>query len=228
MRRLITALVELAVLAGIVGAGVWLLLSHPIGKDEAEATLAGALFGGAAVLLGNVINRIYERNKRTTDEEERRKKLKALIAAELVNLMNELTFTKELMDAAIKTINAGGMPPGQVHLVDYIPSGIPLTERLGVEMLLLSEPAIDALTTLSRGIAQTGKAMKQDAPLAGAIGGLSLLIARRLSDNLGQDLTNLRDAFLHVAPQRKVLLPGQDVPVPVVEYLANAALPAAN
>jgi hypothetical protein len=53
---------------------------------EAIATLVGALFGGAALLLGNWINRFNEYRKAHEALEERISKLKAMIGAELVNV----------------------------------------------------------------------------------------------------------------------------------------------
>ncbi len=76
---------------------------------EAIATLVGALFGGAALLLGNWINRWNERSKACKDLEERVSKLKAMIVAEsIVNVACGLIDAKEMMDAAVRTAKADG------------------------------------------------------------------------------------------------------------------------
>ncbi|MDE1894280.1 MAG: hypothetical protein KGM46_11545 [Pseudomonadota bacterium] len=76
-------MIEVAVFIFAVAIGLVLAVCRPWGLDQAAAaTLAGALFGGAAVVLGNGLNRWEDWRKR----KNRVKSLKTLIAAELVDV----------------------------------------------------------------------------------------------------------------------------------------------
>lgn len=70
--------------------------------------LAGALFGGAGLLLGNWINRFNDRLKASKEQTAEVGKLKAMIAAELIDMACGLISAKQLIDAAIVNLEAGG------------------------------------------------------------------------------------------------------------------------
>lgn len=212
---------ELVLFVALIGCGIWFVASHPWGLDaSAAASLAGALFGGAAVLLGNWINRANSRHQNVREMESRRMKLKALIAAELVNVAAGLISAKELMDAAIISAKAQGSVPTQFDMSRYRPRAMPFTDSLGTELLLLEHQAIDALTTLRSNLAVTRQDM--DEITAGAT--FTLLKATALSNGLGHDMTILAKALERIAPTRKLQLSGKE-PELATGMLNRAAQP---
>jgi hypothetical protein len=167
---------------------------------EAIATLVGALLGGAALLLGNWINRWNERRKTCKDLEERVSKLKAMIAAELVNVACGLIDAKEMMDAAVRTVKAGGGLPNNADLTLYAPRLMPFTDNLGSELLILEQRGIDVLATLRSNLATTRISIDK------ARRSFGLLKARQLGNVIRQDMKILSEAFEHFAPERKFAL----------------------
>ena len=211
--------IEVAVFIVAVAIGLVLAVCRPWGLDQAAAaTLAGALFGGAAVMLGNGLNRWrYWRERKG-----RVRSLKTLIAAELVDVACGLLQAKEVMDAAITSAQAGGnitTPP--IWSLCW-PRPMPFTWGLGMELLALDQPAIDALTTLRSNLATTRSLMDQ---CAGAPFGL--LKARSLSASLGQSMKVLSEAFMHIAPDRKFQLPGKkpELATSILDRASNPCSP---
>lgn len=224
MIRRVMGWIDLLLFVALVGLSIWVVAFPPWGlKAEPAASLAGALFAAAAVLLGNWISRSNEQHKAAARLERRSAALRALIAAELVNLTAGLLDSKHMMDAAIRTIRAGGPAPGKIDLSDYFPRAMPFMESLGVELLLLEVTAIDALTTLHANLAQTRRAMESNAQIVKGTAGLSLAIATQISQSLSHDMKILAEAFEHVAPIRKLQWPGEDQPKLVIDVLKNAA-----
>lgn len=224
MTRRGTGWIDLLLVIALVSFGIWVVACLPWGfKEEPAASLAGALFGAAAILLGNWINRFNELREASADLKRRSAALKTLIAAELVNLTAGLLDSKRMVDAAIRTIQVGGPAPGQIDLNDYFPRGMPFMESLGVELLLLESKAIDTLTTLHANLAQTRRTMESYAQIAKAPAGLSRPTATKISQSLGHDMEILAEAFEHIAPTRKFQLPGEDQPKMVVDVLKKAA-----
>lgn len=214
----------LAALLVVLGLGLIKWQSHPL-DAAAVATLVGALFGGAALLLGNWISRTNEKRRAAEAMAERRTKLKALIAAELVNVAAGLIGAKRLVDAALVTLQAGGPMDEQLDMSPYYPRDMPLTDRLGVELLILEQPAIDSLATLRSNLAITK--MSMDEITRGARFGLLRITA--LSNGLGHDMGVLADAFEHVAPTRKLALPDQpaELATVILRGMSAAAPPGA-
>lgn len=194
-------MVDAAVFIFVVGVGLVIAICQPWGLSmRLAATLAGALFGGAAFLLGNGLNRWEDWRKR----KDRVRSLRTLIAAELVDVAYGLLTAKELMDAAITSARAGGDIETPPHWSLYWPRPMPFTWGLGVEILALDQPAIDALTVLRSNLATTRSLMDGCADTT-----FGLLKAASLSTSLGQDMKVLSEAFMHIAPDRKVQLPGE-------------------
>jgi hypothetical protein len=97
--------VDLVLFAALVAFGWYVLACRPwgIGHDQAAAAgLAGALFGGAALLLGNWINRANDRFKAVQEQAGQVEKLKTMIAAELVDVACGLMSAKQLVDAVMR------------------------------------------------------------------------------------------------------------------------------
>lgn len=205
----------------LVASGWYVLAYRPWGVDPAAASgLAGALFGGAALLLGNWINRANDSFKAAQEQASQVKKLKALITAELVDVACGLMGAKKLVDAAIISLRAGGPVSESLDMSPYRPHQMPFTDRLGPKLLALEQGAIDAIATLQSNLAITRQSM--DEVTAGARFGL--LKATSLSTGLGHDMIVLAEAFTHIEPSRKLLLPDA-APEPVTEILKRAAQP---
>jgi hypothetical protein len=217
----IVGLSDPVLLVALIACGIWFVAYRPWGLDpSAGASLAGALFGGAAVLLGNWINRATSRHRTIRETEDRRIKLKTLIAAELVGVAVGLIGAKKLMDAAIISSMAQGSVATKLDMDRYRPRAMPFTESLGTELLLLEHQAIDALTTLRSNLAITQHEM--DEITAGATFGL--LKATTLSNGLGHDMTVLAETLERIAPTRKLRLTGKE-PELAINILKRAAQP---
>jgi hypothetical protein len=188
---------------------------------EAIATLVGALFGGAALLLGNWIKRWNERRKACKDLEERVSKLTAMIAAELVNVACGLIDAKEMMDAAVTTAKAGGSLPNNEDLTLYAPRLMPFTDNLGSELLILEQRGIDVLATLRSNLAITRISMDK------ARRSFGLLKAMQLGNVIRQDMKILSEAFEHFAPEHKFAL-GEKDPEFATAILRRLSQPAVD
>ncbi len=194
----------LAILLVLLGLGL-LFWNKP--DAAAIATLVGALFGASALLLGNLINRHNEARRAEESLTVRSDNLKALIAAELVQVSVTLITAKEMVDAALTTINSGGVVPSQINLTEYYPYHMPLTVGLGSELLILEKPAIDALVTLQGDLAITEMGMESISTGQTIFGRLS---ATSLSNGLRHNMAVLAKAFEHIAPNRQLRLPGKE------------------
>ncbi len=205
--------IDLVLVAGLIilclGLMAW---QHQKMDAAAVATLVGALFGGAALLLGNWISRYNERQRATEAMAQRRAKLKTLIGAELVNVAAGLIGTKRIVDAALTTLQAGGHEGEQLDMSSCYPRDMPFTDHLGVELLILEQPAIDSLATLRSNLAITRMSMEE--ATRGAYFGLLCITA--LSSVLGHDISVLADAFEHIAPTRRLQLPDQQAELATV------------
>lgn len=218
--------IDLVLFAALVAFGWYVLASRPwgIGHDQAAAAgLAGALFGGAALLLGNWINRANDRFKAAQEQAGQIEKLKTMIAAELVDVACGLMSAKQLVDAAIISARAGGQVSEALDMSPYRPRQMPFTDSLGTKLLALEKGAIDAIATLRSNLAVTRQSM--DEVTAGARFGL--LKATSLSNGLGHDMTVLAEVFTHIAPARKLLIADAE-PELVTEILKRAANPPAE
>ncbi|MEN9768428.1 MAG: hypothetical protein RLZZ180_58 [Pseudomonadota bacterium] len=218
--------IDLVLFAALVMFG-WFVLacSHwGIGHDQAEAAgLAGALFGGAALLLGNWINRANDRLKAAQEEAGQIEKLKTMIAAELVDVACGLMSAKQLVDAALISARLGGQVPDALDMSLYRPRQMPFTCSLGTKLLALKKEAIDAIATLQSNLAVTRQSM--DEVTGGARFGL--LKATSLSDRLGHDMAVLSEVFTHIAPTRMFSIADAE-PELATEILKRAAKPPAE
>ena len=189
----------------LTASASWLMYWQNNRLDAAAvSTLAGALFGGAAVLLGNWINRANEWRRAAEELDERRAKLKMLIAAELVNVAAGYLSTKRLIDSALESLySTGGSLPDHAILTQYLPRDMPLTNGLGIELLTLEKTAIDALVTFQSNLTITRMRMEEAA--SGEVH-LGLLRLGGIAAGLAHDMGILAECFDHIAPTRKLKL----------------------
>ncbi|MBU6994431.1 hypothetical protein [Ferrovum myxofaciens] len=213
--------IDLLLFVVLIASGLYVVACRPWSVDQAAAAgLAGALFGGAALLLGNWINRANDRFKAAQEQADQIEKLKTLIAAELVDMSCGLMSAKQLVDATIITLRAGGPVSETLDMSLYRPRLMPFTDSIGPKLLALGKEAIDAIATLRSNLAVTRQSM--DEVTAGARFGL--LKATSLSNGLGHNMTIMAEVFTHIAPTRKLLLPDAE-PELVTEVLKRAAQP---
>lgn len=222
----VTNHIDLVLFLALVAFGWYVLAFRPwgIGHDQAAAAgLAGALFGGAALLLGNWINRFSDRLKAAQEQADQVEKLKAMIAAELVDVACGLMSAKQLVDAAIISARAGGQVSGALDMSLYRPRQMPFTDSLGTKLLAFEKGAIDAIATLRSNLAVTRQGMDE----VTASARFGLLKASSLSNGLGHDMTVLAEVFTHIAPTHKLLI-GDAEPELVTEILKRTAKPPAD
>jgi hypothetical protein len=206
-RRQIGGCIDILLVVLLLSVGGVLLCWIDMKSKEAIATLVGALFGGAALLFGNWINRWNERGKGCKELEERASKLKAMIAAELVNVACGLIDAKESMDAAVRTAKAGGNLPDSKDLTRHAPRLMPFTDNIGSDLLILKQRGIDVLATLRSNLATTRMIMDEVSSGRRSFG---LLTARQLDGSIRHDMKILSEAFEHFAPERKFALGEKD------------------
>ena len=184
----------------------WIVISRPWGLDSpSAASLSGSMYGGAALLLGNWINRIREWQTTKAETAQRIDKLKTLIAAELAQLAIGLIEAKKLMDAAIISFKTGGPVTPTINMSRYRPRPMPFAENIGSELLTLDEATLDALATLRTNLALTRQSM--DEITLGA--NFGLIKATSISDALSHDMAVLSQTIRLIAPNRRLSLPGK-------------------
>ncbi|SDD17294.1 hypothetical protein SAMN05216345_106307 [Cupriavidus sp. YR651] len=221
MLRATLACIDLVLFGALIMSGLAVVVCRPWGIDPAAAaSLAGALFGAAALLLGNWINRVNEKFKAEKKLADQIDKLKTLIASELVDVAIGLMSAKQLVDAAIVSLQAGGPVTQTLDISPYRPRQMLFTDTMGVELLSLDEATIDALAILRSNLALTRQSMEEIA----ADANFGLLKATSLSNALGHDMRVLSDAFTHIAPHRRLILEDAE-PELVTEILRRAAQP---
>lgn len=185
-----------------VGLGLFAFGRHHGLSDEVVGGLVGSLIGAAAILSGVLFDRRQRRLDESQASEERHKKLKALITAELVNLAAGMIDAKRFMDAAVRAAELGHPGP-RGDLSSYMPRPMPFTNNLGVELLVLSQREIDVLVTLRVNLITTETSIKEEAESKQAF---NLLAAKRIQSGLRHDMSILAEAFREYAPERKFAL----------------------
>jgi hypothetical protein len=205
MQHPIVKYTDLAFAIALVVAGV---ISLRYIKDPAAAAgLAGALFGGAAILFGNWINRMYEARRAVEDLGRRRSSLRKLIAAELVTTavgyLNAKRETATSLSPGASHV-AGVFAPVLSAIGQNLPRSLALTGSLGTELLILEESAIDALITFQGCLAMTR--MNVDHALErGPL--VSRLVVMGIDSLVAHDMGLLAECFEKIAPTRKMQMP---------------------
>jgi hypothetical protein len=215
---------DLILFFALLGGGVCVILWPVHGFDVgASAALAGALFGAAALLLGNWINRYNDSNSAYVELEQRRTKLKTLLAASLVDIAAGLISAKGYVDSALTSLHAGAAMSGREDMTWLTPPK-PFSDLLGLELLILDQPAIDSLMTLDSNLSRTATTMA-DITRSGA--SLGLLSATKLSNGLSHDMNVLAEVFQDIAPNRQFSFDAKP-PELVISILKRLAKPSAD
>jgi len=200
----------------LVVLGLWSIYCAT--DTAAAAALAGALFGGAAILLGNWINRLNESRKAREELRQRRSSLEKLIAAELVIVASRYLNAKARLDIALSAGVPGSFAPFLDDVSRYLPPGTPLTSTLGAELLILEDAAIDALATFQGNLAMTR--MNVDQAMKGTVSLLDIMLINNL---IAHDMGILAECFERIVPDRELRMPGKQQPELASKLLRRVA-----
>jgi len=175
-------------------------------SDEVIGGLVGSLTGAAAILSGVLFDRQQRRADELEATEARRHKIKALIAAELVNVASGLIGAKDFMDSAAQATRSGSSAPTG-DLLRHLPRPMPFTANLGVELLVLSQREIDVLATLRANLTISEASMRDEIDNRQEFG---WLVCKRICNGIRHDIGVLAEAFSEFAPTRKLALGGKE------------------
>jgi hypothetical protein len=157
MSRILSAS-DLLLFLILAALGCWFVWYRPAALDVGSAsTLAGAMYGAAALLLGNWINRWNEARREEIESIERAGKLKVLTTARLVDVACAVMTSKRLADAAFTSRVA-------VHASDLLgpfPRPVSFVRDLGEDLHLVNDAAIDALATLESNLEITRQNLEE-------------------------------------------------------------------
>jgi len=104
VRRWLERRIDAILCVVLVAGAVWIAVRRPFGIEPAPSgSLAGALFGGAAVLLANAINRANQRAQAAEESKQRRVKVERLITVELRNVSRNLIDAIPLKYSSIRS-----------------------------------------------------------------------------------------------------------------------------
>jgi len=199
--------IEPAIFLILITSGYYVLeRMGGIGQDPAAAaSLSGALFGSATILLGNWINRANDRRKAAQEQADEVKKLKALIVAELIDVAIGLLEAKRFIDAAVGALRANGPVDDSVNNMNsYRPRQMPFTQSLGTKLLALENEAIYAIASLRSDLAATRQIM-DEVTAGGAPFDKNKAIL--LSKSLGNNMTVLAMVFERIEPTHMLSFP---------------------
>jgi hypothetical protein len=200
--------IQIALVAALaVGGGVapWV---GPMLKLEPPSTGAftGALIGSAAAMLGALLTRLDAKRDKAAADAERRRAIKTLIAAELVNVSAGYIGLHGTMRAAQRTLKATGSVSALADLPNEMPRSMPFTSALGTELLVLSPSEIDVLSILESNMSLTRGKLQE---LSIGKRSLDLLTMPSVSQGIAHDMDILAQAFEKLAPLRKLAVPNQ-------------------
>jgi hypothetical protein len=131
--------------------------SSAIGDKGAAATLAGALFGAAALFAGSEINEWSREAADREESEKTQRRVRSALAPEFVCVcINLIGFSSGLATyskffstewkKAQKKGNQKSFDPGSFELTNFIPPPAPWFEQLHVNALCLPEHELEALS----------------------------------------------------------------------------------
>jgi hypothetical protein len=184
--------------AGLLAAGLavirWPLLIDPdlSSGPAAAATLAGALFGAAALFAGAQINEVARRRDAEIELQNQQHRVRAILDNEFirvcVNLMQEASDLSKVRQNSLCTLD----------FREPLPT--PIFDDLKSEMLCLPENEIDALCTFYGGLGQTRRLIRDETRALG----LASVLGHML-----HDLRTAEEVARKVWPTRKVHLPNE-------------------
>jgi hypothetical protein len=160
-------------------------------QGEITGALAGALIGGAGVILGGSLEAAERRRAAARDEEILRSKLKTLIAAELVSVALGYVTAHRFISGSLDALQHGAPAEPTTDLSEYGPTPLSWATALLSESLVLSERQLDILVTLGTNMAMTRLALREVGTGARPF---NMLSAQRLKDGITHDMDILAQA----------------------------------
>ena len=202
-----TLIASWLVVVGLAGLAIVLMLIGPPQRLEADmwGTLVGAMLGASAAMLGAKLERSQSNTDRKAEEDVRRKKVKTLVAAELVNVAAGLLDANRVLRAAVRQIEATRQPVQGYDMTATI-RPMPFTDSLGTDLLVLSEPELDVICALRSNLAITQQTMRD---IMDEHEHFTLLPATNLRNSVAHDMEILAQAFDALAPTRKLPFEGK-------------------
>ncbi len=200
----------------LAALGVAIVPWRPLGLDPpSAAALAGALFGGAALLFGNAISRHHARSQAELERIDQAIKLRALIGSELVDVAAGLLEIHGRLGGAIATLRNDGEVTGAAcaDLAAFRLRELTYPAGLGADLLLLDRATVHALATPRAHWALTRQRLDEVRAQA-----------RSLSQAMAGDMQCLAVARNYTAPEHQLWHAGQLAPV--VALLSRAAAAA--
>ncbi|WP_197339417.1 hypothetical protein [Ralstonia solanacearum] len=189
----------------LAALGVAIVPWRPMGLDQpSAAALAGALFGAAALLLGNAISRHHARSQAELERIDQAIKLRALIGAELVDVAAGLLEIHGRLSGAIATLLNDGEVAG-ADLAAFRLRELTYPAGLGADLLLLDRVTVHALATLRAHWSLTRQRLDE----IRADARLGLRQARSLSQAIAEDMQRLAVALNYTAPEHQLWHAGQ-------------------
>jgi hypothetical protein len=180
-------------------------LSDSIGSVEGAASLAGALFGAAALFIGAEITKADQRARTTVDLNESRARIRTALMGELVTFWVNHMESARFFRGAAKALGKGHQM-GQIDFERYIPPETPIYDALLAQMTLLLEAEVDALATFHTGVGRTRRALQE---LTG-VEHFGLLKAEALARQFEHDCEIGAKVASLLAPTRKIQRPGEE------------------
>ena len=220
MNRLFRSLINwaIAILLVIVGLVV-IRCPSLIGSGESAATLAGALFGAAALFVGAAINRWDQRIRNVEDFEEKRRRIRIALTAELVGICVNHMESARFFRESFQILSSGTVPSGDVDFDRYLPAEPFVYQALLTQITSLTEAEIDALATFYGNLERTRKVLLE-CKKSGAT--LRLLDAGMLANHCEHDCSTAAKVITLLAPTRKIQKEGEQ-PVLLAELLRKAS-----
>lgn len=118
-------------------------------EGDTKGALAGALWGGATLLLGNWINRYNDRRLVEEEITGRRDKSKVLITSELDHVARNLFYAREKIDGIFSAINKVQVIDSQgLDMSRYYPQTLYFFDHLGIDIIILDKNTVDSLVAL--------------------------------------------------------------------------------
>lgn len=190
-----------------------------IGSKEAAATLAGALFGAAALFVGAEISKLDQRARAKEDFEEKRRRIRVALTAELVGICVKHIESAKFFRESAKLLSEGTGSSRNIDFDRYLPPEPFVYQALLTQITSLTEAEIDALATFYGNLDRTRKLLLE-CKNSGVV--LRLLNAEMLAGSFEHDCSTADNVVTLLAPTRKIQKEGEQ-PILLAELLRNTA-----
>jgi hypothetical protein len=200
-RRRIARRANALIAVALVIAG-WAAMRWPdrVGDKDAAATLAGALFGAAALFAGSQVNEWDRREAVEEELEERRQGVRSALAPDFVRVCVNLIGNADILEAyssmcASKRSREHRAFPPEFDLVGFAPPQGIAFERLTAEALRLPASEIQALVDFYGNIESTRATIGEIANMLAKTGADTDQYCQHIAHILSRYQRHLEDAI---------------------------------